>query len=211
MSCNHCQQNKPIVNKKYNLCDDCNYMRLHKGKSKAEVAQEKAQQKLSQQITQGVVKKLGIKKYKLKPIKQLTEQERERKKQLSEVKSEIEIDAQQDGRYYCWGCDKGGVALDKSHILSVRQRKDLELEKENINLFCRDCHVDWEGGSIHKMAALNTFEKDLLYIRSKDRGRYNKLKLLIDDFVAFDLYSFEVPTKVVEKLKHLSTTCDYLE
>lgn len=185
-------------------------MRLHDGKTKAEVYSQRASMKPSKPVVNRFNKACGLKKPQ-KRINQQTPKQAERAQQLSLLKSEIEIDAQQDGRYYCWGCDKGGVPLDKSHILSVKHRKDLELERLNINLFCRDCHVDWEGGSIHKMAALNTFEKDLLYIRSKDRGRYNKLKLLIDDFVAFDLHSFEVPIKVVEKLKYLSTTYDYLE
>lgn len=170
MSCSNCQQSKPIVNKKYDLCDDCNYMRLHDGKSKAEVMREKA----STQIAK--VPKI----YQFKSKKQLSSGQRSQKqivvdKALQTLKESIRLDAKQDGTYFCKGCGKTEKHLDCSHILSVKHRKDLELIRENINLFCRTCHIDWESGDIIKMIALHSFEKDLAYIKANDVGRYNKL------------------------------------
>lgn len=170
MCCNSCQQSKPIVNKKYILCDDCNYMRLHNGMSKAEVAREKA----STQIAK------APKIYVFKNKKKLSSGQRTQKQQvvdkaLQALKESIRLDAKQDGEYYCKGCGRSEKHLDCSHILSVKHRKDLELIRENINLFCRTCHTDWESGDIIKMIALHSFEKDLAYMKLNDIGRYNKL------------------------------------
>ena len=114
---------------------------------------------------------------------------KEIKLKLSTLKTEIEIEAQQDNHYYCWGCGLGTNGLDKSHILSVKQRKDLELEKANINLLCRKCHMNWESNDIEKMIVLHCFEKDLLYISKKDPRRYNQTVLMINDWLMrmFDL------------------------
>lgn len=38
--CNNCKREKPIVNKRYGLCDNCNYLRLN-GKTKQEVYKER--------------------------------------------------------------------------------------------------------------------------------------------------------------------------
>jgi len=170
MSCNSCRLDKPIVNKKYDLCDDCNYMRLHNGQSKAEVAREKASNKIA------TLPKI----YVFKTKKRLSSNQKTQKQQVIDkalqlLKESIRLDAKQSDSYYCKGCGKTERHLDCSHILSVKHRKDLELVRENINLFCRQCHIDWESGDILKMIALHSFEKDLAYMKENDPGRYNKL------------------------------------
>lgn len=208
MCCSKCNQDKPIVNKKHNLCDDCNFMRLHDGKTKAEVYSERAQGKEKKVYT---IKQSSSPIRSKKPVKQQTEKEKSRKTQLSQIKNEIEEEAIFDNRYYCWGCGKSGVALDKSHILSVKQRKDLELDKENINLFCRECHETWESNLIHRMLGLDSFEKDLRYIMKMDKNRYNGLIHQLNDFCTIELYQFEVPEKIIIKAQQLASIYDYLE
>lgn len=169
MCCSNCKKEKFIVNKKYNLCDDCNYYRLN-GKTKQEAYQERAQSKPKK------VYKLKSSPLKNKQkVKVQTDKEKQIKNKLSTLKNSIREKAISNQEYFCWGCGKGGEQLDCSHILSVGQRKDLELEEENINLLCRECHRDWESNDIVKMSQLLTFTKDLDYIKEKDKLRYNKL------------------------------------
>lgn len=203
-NCSKCNLPKPIVNKKYNLCDDCNYMRLHDGKSKAEVLREKASTKI-----------ITAKHYQFKNKKPLSSSQKTAKqividKALQALKNSIRIDEKQNGTYYCKGCGRSEKHLDRSHILSVKHRKDLELVRENINLLCRTCHSAWESNLIHKMAALYCFEKDLLFIKTNDVGRYNKIILMINDFCDITFFQFEVPKNIVEKIHKLSEAYDYI-
>lgn len=198
--CSKCEKNKPIVNRTKWLCGDCNYERLHNGASRAQVYSERIKQRVEQKIP-----KLNKLSFKQKYINQQTAKEKDTKEKLSALKLEIEIEAQHDNHYYCWGCGKGEKGLDKSHILSVKQRKDLELDKPNINLLCRGCHVKWEGGNIKEMIMLDCFEKDIQYIRDKDIGRYNKLVLMIQECAAelFDKFIDDkdsVPTELYQKV-----------
>lgn len=174
--CKQCKKNHHIVNKKYQLCDDCNYKRLHKGKSKQEIFLEKKKNKPT------LYKKVQQFKNK-KPIKQQTIKQSNRQIELSRLKFEIELEAKQHNNYFCWGCGVSVPHLDKSHILSIGKRKDLELEKDNINLFCRSCHQDWESGDIEKMGGLESFHKDMNYIKNNDRNRYNQLFSLIEQYL----------------------------
>jgi hypothetical protein len=51
----------------------------------------------------------------------------------------------------------------------------LQLDKENINLFCRTCHDVWGDGDISKMLKLNSFKKDVEYILMNDNERFEKI------------------------------------
>lgn len=174
MSCSGCGLDKPIQNKKHNLCPDCVFRKNHGGKSKQEVYSERASQQ---------PKKIYTFKRSSKPIKQQKESEAEIKRQLSALKRDIEIEALQNDMYYCWGCGDTSNVLDKSHILSVKHRKDLELDRANINLYCRRCHIAWESWSIAQMVQLLTFEKDIEYIQVKDPIIYKKILILLEDYV----------------------------
>ena len=161
MNCNGCDKPRPIVNKKYGLCGDCVFEKNHGGKSRAEVyaARSAAKPQKVYQI-----------KTKSKP-KQQTAKEKVVKDALSELKNQIRIDAAQDNMYYCWGCGHTDK-LDCSHILSVGRYKHLELDRANINLFCRDCHRTWESGVLEKIGELHTFKTDLDYIKQHDFQRF---------------------------------------
>lgn len=163
--CVQCNK-KPIVNKKYKICDDCNYFRLH-GKTKFEVAVEKESRKVKKSYY----------------IKRTTVKNLENKKELSKVKVEFEEHKVLNNEYYCEGCGNAPGGLDKSHILSIKQREDLQLDKKNLNLFCRDCHLDWESNDIERMVNLNCFESNLKYIKENDIIRYNKLITKIEEYL----------------------------
>lgn len=202
--CSSCKQSKPVVNKKYILCDDCNYMRLHDGKSKVEVMREKA----STQIAK------APKIYQFKNKKQLSSRQRTQKQQvvdkaLQSLKESIRLDAKQDGEYYCKGCGRSEKHLDCSHILSVKHRKDLELVRENINLFCRTCHIDWESNDIVKMLKLHSFEKDLQYMKENDPGRYNKLLDAII-YLVTHIDVLEVPSQIQIKAYSICNENDFI-
>lgn len=177
MECKKCEKSVPIVNKKYWLCNECNFMRLNNGATRGEVYSERAKKREEFKTPRKTNTKI-----KPKRMKQQTSKERIVKGQLSELKQQIREEANSDNMYYCWGCGIGGEGLDCSHILSVGQRKDLELDKDNINLFCRGCHNNWESNDFKKMYKLLTFEKDLIYIREHDSKRYNQLISMMEEY-----------------------------
>jgi len=204
--CSKCLKSKPIENRSKWLCSDCNFERLHNGVSRAQVYKERASERVEAKVPRTI-------RAKFKPIKQQTSNEAETKKKLHELKLLIEQKAINNGVYYCWGCGKSEGGLDKSHILSVKQRKDLELDENNIDLFCRTCHESWESGIIEKMIILNTFESDLLYIQKHDSKRYNKILLMIENYSErmFDLIIDGLgPKEVVEKIRYFSERYEYI-
>lgn len=205
--CSKCLKSKPIVNRSKWLCSECNFERLHNGVSRAQVYKERASERVEAKVPRTI-------RAKFKPIKQQTSNETETKKKLHELKASIEQKAIDNGVYYCWGCGVGGNSFDKSHILSVKQRKDLELDEDNINLFCRTCHSAWESGDIEKMIVLNSFENDLLYIQKHDSKRYNKILLLIEEYSEkmFDLIvDGTIDPKIKELIEYFQKEYDYLE
>ena len=170
--CNECGKDYPIVNKKYGLCNECNFKRTHKGHSRSEVYAQRASLKPA--------KKPYI-------IKQVTKRQGIINDALSEVKRSVELEAIHSDMYYCWGCGHSHPGLDKSHILSVKQRSDLQLDPENINLFCRDCHNAWESWSPSRMIMLLSFEKDMRYIREKDQETFNKILTKMQEYLAWNV------------------------
>lgn len=178
MSCSGCGLNKPIQNKKYNLCSDCVFKKSHNGQSRQEVYSERSVNK---------PQKVYVFKRSLKPIKQQTAKEAVVKKRLSDVKKEIEEEAIQNDEYYCKGCGVSHMGLDKSHLLSIGQYKHLELIRRNIQLLCRKCHIIWEGRNLAEMIQLHCFFDNMLIIKDLDVVAYNMLV-----------------TKLIEYLKCLS-------
>ena len=247
--CKKCNQSKPLVNLKYELCDDCNFFRLNgvtkqeKYRKKSEENQLKKSVKVvvsdikKQPVTikelhpegsfrffhnnrqekyegkgikildievvgfhksyktlileddsilhcteRDIVKKLPIQKeIKKVKIKQQTDKTRKNEEQLKKLKDSISNKAVQNGTYQCSGCGRGDEWLDRSHILSVKQRKDLELVEENIDLLCRSCHEKWESGNIVKMMSLNCWSRYIEYIRMNDEQKFYKLKYKVDE------------------------------
>ena len=218
MSCNSCNLDKLIVNKKYGICDDCNFARLHNGQSKAEVYSDRKKEKdqskpfnwYEDKIPSSLLQKKPIVVKTRIKIKPQSSKQKEVSQQLSILKSNIEIEALQDSKYYCWGCGCAKGGLDKSHILSVGQRKDLELIKDNINLFCRTCHNDWESNDILRMLKLHSFEKDLQYIKENDVSRYNQIIDAIIYFIThLDVLNIE-DQDVIKKAHNIMNINDFI-
>lgn len=84
-----------------------------------------------------------------------------------------------DGK--CQGCLKNKGFLDYSHILSVGQRKDLELDPNNKNLLCRSCHQDWESWNPEKMFNLACIDYNLKYVRENDESSFWRLYFKCSD------------------------------
>lgn len=170
MNCTKCGK-YPIENKKYELCRFCMHEKRH-----GTTIQEKqsAQQKKwldglrnkikrDNDIEEEVTRAYPIKKN-TQTIKRQTKKESKIKSALYEVKREIELEAVQNDSYYCCGCGKAYLGLDKSHILSVSLHKTLELVKENIQLLCREDHIIWESGLISERLKLHCFIDNIVFI-----------------------------------------------
>ena len=176
--CSGCKKSNQIENRTKWLCPSCNHFRRH-GETQQETAIRKQKEYQERSIEKQRKKEVLQKTLPPKPVKTYsigsTKKEEKQKNQLSLLKKEIRQEAIDSDLYYCQGCGDGSQNLDCSHILSVRHRKDLELDKENINLFCRTCHEKWESNDAELMLELNSFVKDLNYIEKKDPSRFNRL------------------------------------
>lgn len=141
-----------VVNKTHVLCDDCNQVRLH-----------------------------GMTRYERMALKSsrpadVSERQRVISSKLKEVKSKISLDRENDGTYACDGCGSSLGHLDRSHILSVKHRPDLQLDPRNINLLCRNCHIKWESWDPVKMTSLICFTGNMEYMRRMDQQRFYRME-----------------------------------
>lgn len=161
---NGCIKNCPIVNKKYDLCDHCNYFRLN-GKTKEEIYKERASSK---------EKKI----YTLKKSKpnQISEKQKSSNKQIRETYAEIALTREKR----CTGCATY-YNLSHSHILSRKQRPDLQVEESNITYHClsigekEGCHQKWESQNYFKVIELADYLDLMQYVKDNDKEIYNKL------------------------------------
>lgn len=123
-----------------------------------------------------------VSKIKSRPLTTKAIREQEVKAELKILKEQIHVENINNNTYYCRGCGLNGHSqhLDCSHILSVKQRKEMELVKDNIQLLCRTCHMDWESWNFKKMNKLNCFKSNLEFLKEHDQYRFNRLTLLIE-------------------------------
>lgn len=187
-----------VINKTYGLCRLCNYERTHDGKNYFDKQKEKTTQKRLEKVEEmrfslirdkflnsNVCKELGCGKTVVNKTLRLcnfhnknrlnqqkrkkTNKEFEIKSKLSEIKKNVKKD-----KIICEGCLKN-KQLQYSHILSVAQRKDLELEINNKNLLCQSCHLDWESWNPEKQFTLACIDYNLNYIRKNDEQTFWKI------------------------------------
>lgn len=188
--CNDCQSPKLIQNKKYGLCGDCVFKRNHGGKSQTEIymerALEKAKKEPVQQVqlpkinTNSIQIKKSVRKKRTKTIQQI--RSAEISKELSELKALIRREAIENDQYYCEGCGQSHVILDCSHVMSVGRFKRFELERQNVRLLCRSCHLKHESNDMKQMTQLFCFNDDMLYIKSKNILEYNRLEIKLEEY-----------------------------
>lgn len=190
-NCNRCNEEKPIVNKKYYLCYDCNYQRLH-GES-YEDKQKRQQKETFRNIT--TANKITPKRNN-KPLKQRTDKQKEFEEKLKQEYEKFDADKISTGEWYCTGCFTN-QHLSHSHILRQSWCKANGKEElcypysGNVVLHClsagnkRGCHEKWESGVIEWMIQLYDFWDNLEFIRSVSEQEYQKIyqKLVTKDLV----------------------------
>lgn len=179
--CRDCGVLLPIVNKKYWLCDGCNFKRLHKGKTKQEVYKERHDKKLTKkgEIEQpkyptnknelvGTLKKMFS-------IKKISNKKAHRDREMHKTYNHID----QTRDPICEGCGRGDRPLSHSHVLSQAKRPDLAAEEDNIRLHCFGnytyCHEKWERGIPHEVIEMDDFKDNLSYIEWVDPAAHNAI------------------------------------
>lgn len=179
--CKGCGEDHYIVNRTKMLCDDCNYLRLH-GETRFERESRKNLQ-YQEKSNKKQIERQKNQPPKIYKIKQSTKKNAKKDDLVAKAKLRVTMKALEEDMYYCWGCGEGSTGLDKSHIVSEKHRKDLAAEDENLNLFCRDCHMDWESGDITKMVQLHTFEKDMYYLKENDQIRFGIIVGKMEEYI----------------------------
>lgn len=152
MNCKSCNKNHRIVNKKYNLCSDCNDIRLH-GATKKSIYLENSRKKKS---------KIDIVKKKYIEVLKVIDINREKICAGCGLKNVIlshsHIISQKD-------CKNYGL----EHLI---------YDSNNIAFHCigmyndNDCHKRWENPT--KRKELLDYDKNMEYIKSQSIVLYNK-------------------------------------
>lgn len=154
-----------VVNKKFILCSDCNYFRMH-GKSRYEVSREKK-------------KKRDDKPKKIYRFKTKVNYEK-----INAYK-EFDKKKQDEDEVYCTGCGTTSC-LSHSHLVPISFNKDLEADINNLTYHClameglEGCHNKWESRDIELMLQLNDFEVNLEKVRELDYKYYLTIKERLD-------------------------------
>lgn len=155
--CSECGNQRIIVNKKYNLCQQCNYIRIH-GISSQEAQISKLKEKLNKvyQLNKKPLKQ--AKKY-IKSSKAT----KEKRKALLDKDREVYLKVFNSKPNVCEEC--GAMLPDEfedfegsinyieqySHIISKGSEVRLRHNEKNFNRLCFHCHQLWEGGDRSKM------------------------------------------------------------
>ena len=149
MNCSKCG-NSYVVNKKYQLCDNCNTIRLH-GKDKLQILQERKVVVIgnSNKLKKGVAK---------------AREEAKEKRHLQLSKDKITYkEVFEDKDNICEECgellpdefeDENGninAIYQYSHILSKKAFGQFRNNRLNFNKLCRKHHDQWEFGDKQKM------------------------------------------------------------
>jgi hypothetical protein len=156
---------KYIVNKKYMLCSDCNYLRIH-GKTRFEVAREKEKSKPNKVYT---LKRtpLKSKKTRIKSRPETVEKRRELLKKDREWYYSFFISRPHE----CEECghwlpdefedENGRINFigQYSHIVPKGARNDLRHNKLNCNRLCNLHHDQWEFGDRESMEIYKNNQK----------------------------------------------------
>jgi len=139
-----------VTNKKYCLCDNCNFIRLH-GKNKFEYELDKQRNKSI------------VKKKKSSVISNLKQERIDKRKEELRLDEEVyyEVFCSQPNK--CAECetelpdifrDSNGFVIDRyqySHILSKGAYPEFRRNKKNFNRLCQRDHTRWESGDRENM------------------------------------------------------------
>lgn len=182
--CSECDTLQLIVNKRYCLCDECNYKRLHGGKTKEEVYRERHDKKENKkpkpkerpEPDKGELVNFLKKTF---SIKKISSKRANKEKELTVVYKKID----QERERICEGCGRNDRPLSHSHLLSRYNRPDLTCEEDNIKLHCfgntggpeKTCHEKWSDFDCLEVKDMLDFKENLEYIKEVDPGVYRKI------------------------------------
>jgi hypothetical protein len=168
--CRQCSNEAYIENRTRMLCKECNHIRIH-GETIKERAIRKGKEYAERKKQKGATK-----------IPQVSSKQKGINKEMTAMKQMVSNQAQsENGFEQCAGCMRTDIKPDKSHILSVKQRPDLQLDYRNIELLCRKCHEKWESGDILQMSSLLCFQKDMRFIFDMDGTKFQKIMFKLED------------------------------
>lgn len=191
-----CGGKRLIVNKHFFLCDEKNYARLHQGRTRMQVHQQRAKASLSGQRIRLERTLHGSKPKRSKRIKGVSDAKRYRCSDgtlvsQSEINERLKvayksIDQARDP--ICQGTGRSDLPLSHSHTISQARCKELgktELiwDEDNIELenfhepssFPTAAHNIWEVGSLEQKKTLLNFTRKLQYIELHDQQTFQKL------------------------------------
>ncbi len=174
--CKECGHTKVIVYQKGVLCHRCNDLRLQEARAQKSKDRERKAVIFDKGEAAPELNKLK-KQY---SINNLSSKGAKRRQEYRDLCKEIDQEAIDDNKYYCWGCGSGSRPLSHSHTIAKSQRKDLELDKDNLELECLDwggvkgCHNIWETGTLEEQKKLLNFDRKIEYIKRTDSMIFNK-------------------------------------
>lgn len=165
-----------IVNKKYNLCQDCNYKRLHNGKSSLETFIEQEKDKpyiITTKKKTSVTTKINRQKSKDKRKAVLVEDRLWYKWQFENKECRCEeCKAQLPDEFED---EEGNINYisQYSHILSKGAYPEFRHHKLNCNKLCFNCHQRWEFSDKENMR-IYPKNMQLIDVMFKERNNKNK-------------------------------------
>jgi DNA-directed RNA polymerase subunit RPC12/RpoP len=187
--CVECHRSLPIVNRKYWMCDDCNYKRLHKGVSKQQAYQARSRDRQMGKVKVPIVPHFDDKDQLVKALKKtfsinkISNKKAARDKEMHKTYAHID----QTREPICEGCGRGDRPLSHSHVLSQNNRPDLAADEHNIRLHCFGnqtyCHETWERGLPDEVMMMDDFEGNINYIHSVDIAAYNKIMASCEHYI----------------------------
>jgi hypothetical protein len=173
MGCKKCGS-EYVVNKTHNLCDDCNYIRIH-GKSRFEVAMEKRISNVAKKFSIPAAHRIILVKTPLK--RQSKRIQPVNKDRAVERRKHDEITYFEVFSNKLNECEECGATLPEefhdeegnincigqySHILSKGAHPEFRNNAKNFNRLCPyPCHNKWEFGDRESM---KIFKKNLITV-----------------------------------------------
>jgi len=154
ISCSNCGNNFPIVNKKYHLCQKCNWQRLHPGE-KPKVYELKRSPIKTKLHSNGQLKRIKQRSAKsaevLRADEQTYEAVLERHLNNNWSRCSCEECGQELLDYFR---DEEGKIVQRwrySHILTKQAYPELRHNVDNFNILCIHHHNQWEFGDKKSM------------------------------------------------------------
>jgi len=170
-------KNINIVNKKYELCEKHNWLRMNPNKTEEDFYNR--YNKPIDRFSKFQGNSMFPNKLKKTSLKSVSKKEQINKTKLNEIYKEID----RKRGLICEGCGNKNY-LSHSHLISRNDRKDLEADENNIKIHCmqrmdgtKGCHGRWEGSLKEKQSLLD-FEQNMEYIKNVDIKIYNKILFL---------------------------------